>query len=89
MQSKRVKDFSGQSVAKGDLGTFEVNIHEPQVQAARIKAVAPASVPPLKEQAATVAADALEHDRKVAAAERDRKTASLASLFASLDDWFR
>jgi hypothetical protein len=83
MQSNQVKDFSGKAVAKGVLGTFTVEIPPPPeqaVQAPGVKAARPASLPPSREQAAMLAAAA-------DAAQRDRKTAALASLFTSIDDW--
>jgi hypothetical protein len=81
LQPKQVKDMVGNAAAKAAvLGTFTVNIPGAPLLAPSVKAAGAVSLPPSREQAAMLAAAA-------DAAQRDRKTAALASLFTSIDDW--
>jgi hypothetical protein len=84
MQAKQVKDIARNAVASGTLGTFTANVSSVLAAAPSLKAARPVSGPPSREQAALLAAAA---DAAFSSAERERKTAVLETVFASVDDW--
>jgi hypothetical protein len=84
VEPDQVADTVGHPVAAGDLGTFTVAVPGTALGTATLQGVHPLGGGTSLDQAAMLAAAA---DAALSPAGPQRKTAGLAAVFASVDDW--